>query len=223
MTIDLTQDQSAMVTENIRLAYYFARRCFDLDPHEALSAAMEGLAFAAMKFNPERCSFAGFASLYIRWNLNKYRRLRIAKTNVNRLVSHSIDEPVNSQFDGPNMSIRCVLKDDSSPSALDYLCHDADASMLNAAIAKLPAKMQTMVKMRFGLDNFEEHTLQAIADQFGTSRQYIEQVLDKALGRLKKNLPAEAKPGRRNFHKPIAGKDLNRALITMRVNQMVGA
>lgn len=56
---------------------------------------------------------------------------------------------------------------------------------LGKFIDELPPKEARVLKMHFGLDDTEPHTLEQIASEFGVSREWIRQLESQALSRLR--------------------------------------
>jgi len=59
------------------------------------------------------------------------------------------------------------------------------AESVLAAVADLKPKEQQIIRMRFGFEGDETHTLQEIGEQFGVSRERIRQIESKVLDRLR--------------------------------------
>jgi RNA polymerase primary sigma factor len=51
----------------------------------------------------------------------------------------------------------------------------------------LTPREETIIKMRFGLDDGSEHTLEELGETFAVSRERIRQIEAKALGKLRHN------------------------------------
>jgi RNA polymerase primary sigma factor len=57
---------------------------------------------------------------------------------------------------------------------------------INISLDSLDARTQVIMKMRFGLDGYKEHTLQEIGNKFGLCKERIRQIETKALEELRK-------------------------------------
>jgi RNA polymerase sigma factor (sigma-70 family) len=58
-------------------------------------------------------------------------------------------------------------------------------SLLNDSIITLTEKEQKVLKMRFGLDGNEEHTLESISQKMSVTRERIRQIESKALRKMR--------------------------------------
>ena len=61
---------------------------------------------------------------------------------------------------------------------------------LNQVISVLKDREQTVIKMRFGLENFGKTTLEDIGKLFGVTKECIRQTEMRALNKLRSNLAA---------------------------------
>jgi len=84
-------------------------------------------------------------------------------------------------------------KDTETPS--DYVENNAVQHMLQEAIKKLPERTQIIIKMRYGLGTAddpeeyrEEHTLEAIGDAIGLTRERVRQIEKETLIKLRNML-----------------------------------
>ncbi len=68
---------------------------------------------------------------------------------------------------------------------LDELIDRNLGQYLDHVVATLPEKEAAILNMRFGLKNYTEMTLQAIADQLQVSRERVRQIQNDALKKLK--------------------------------------
>jgi RNA polymerase primary sigma factor len=56
---------------------------------------------------------------------------------------------------------------------------------INAALGTLPPRDAKVLRLYFGLDGGEEHTLEEIGDRFGITRERVRQLRDRALKKLR--------------------------------------
>jgi RNA polymerase primary sigma factor len=62
---------------------------------------------------------------------------------------------------------------------------EALREVLESSLTHLPAREAQVLKMYFGLDGEEPHTLEQIGQEFSVSRERIRQIKDRALVRLR--------------------------------------
>ena len=88
-----------------------------------------------------------------------------------------------------------VLQDDDAASPLDQIAKRQRADEVERLLATLPRKEADVLRMRFGISvggADEELTLQEIGDKYGVSKEWIRQVQDKALAKLRRQTPTNA-------------------------------
>jgi len=56
-------------------------------------------------------------------------------------------------------------------------------------ISKFSPRKQKILEMRFGLNGNASHTLEEIGEEFGVTRERVRQIINKALRKLKIELP----------------------------------
>jgi RNA polymerase primary sigma factor len=65
--------------------------------------------------------------------------------------------------------------------------HDVLRNVLEM-LAEMDQREATVLRMRFGLDNLEPHTLKEIGEQLGLTRERVRQIETEALGKLGEGL-----------------------------------
>lgn len=65
------------------------------------------------------------------------------------------------------------------------------AGLLNKMLKALHEREVQVLKMRFGLDKYEKHTLEAIGQEFGITRERVRQIENAAITRLSEVLSAD--------------------------------
>lgn len=100
--------------------------------------------------------------------------------------SVSLDAPINDDFNNGSY-IDYVSDDDCDPQdeALDT---KRNTEHLYELLESLDAREQKIVKLRYGLDEEDTHTLQEIGDQFQLSRERVRQIEATIQAKLKKKL-----------------------------------
>lgn len=104
---------------------------------------------------------------------------------------HSLDAGVGRDGDDDSESVLGDFIEDedaASPeeSAAGQLLKEQVASVLSA----LTEREQKIIKMRFGLDDGKNHTLEEVGQEFSVTRERIRQIEAKALAKLRKHKDA---------------------------------
>ena len=99
----------------------------------------------------------------------------------------SIDEPLNTDYDGNELVLSDVLGSDIDliQKTLD---EEVDKELLSSALKKLNKREKSIMEMRFGLYGNEEKTQKEVADLLGISQSYISRLEKKIINRLKNEI-----------------------------------
>ncbi|MBP1577854.1 MAG: sigma-70 family RNA polymerase sigma factor, partial [Oscillospiraceae bacterium] len=142
-----------------------------------------GLIKAVNTFSPSRgTKLATYASRCIENEILMYlRKCQSLKNEV------SIDEPLNTDWDGNELLLSDVLGTDAE-SINRPVEQEAEKTMLTEAIEKLEEREKTIMKLRFGFADGKEYTQKQVADMIGISQSYISRLEKRIIKRLKKDL-----------------------------------
>ena len=77
------------------------------------------------------------------------------------------------------------IADESLASPVDLASKTALSDRLGTALEKLNEREATVLKMRHGLIDDRERTLEEVGSHFGVTRERIQQIENKALRKLK--------------------------------------
>lgn len=94
----------------------------------------------------------------------------------------SLDTPL------PDCDDTCLIDtigDNSSPMADDALMKDSLVIEVESLLSGLPSKERTVLELRFGLGNRQEHSLEEIAIRENLSHERVRQIYHKAIDRLR--------------------------------------
>lgn len=171
-----------LVNDNIKLAYFFANKSLDIDHDEALSRALQGLQSAAEQWDESRGKFSVIASYKIRSSLSRVRQDRSCIKRGGNVVTISLNDLVGEE----GREIGDFVADECADDALSAICSDDNKQILAELLPKLPAKLRDVLIMRFGLNGVERCKLDLIAQQFGVTRQCIQQREAQAVTELAK-------------------------------------
>ncbi len=97
-------------------------------------------------------------------------------------ATHSLDTANYNEPDSQTLMEQMAQQQFNLP--LEQLIDENLAVFLNTALASLPEHQAAILKMRFGLRDQTEMTLQAIADQLHVTRERVRQIQNQALKKL---------------------------------------
>ena len=171
-----------LIEHNLRLVVYIARRFENtgVGIEDLISIGTIGLIKAVETYQlSKNIKLATYASRCIENEI-----LMFLRKNANRRSEVSLDEPLNTDWDGNELLLSDVLGTDGDIIEKP-LEDDVDRSMLFEAISRLSDREQTIITLRFGLDGREERTQKEVADLLGISQSYISRLEKRIIQRLK--------------------------------------
>lgn len=181
-------DESArepLIIHNLRLVVYIAKKFENsgVGVEDLVSIGTIGLIKAVNTFCPSRnIKLATYASRCIENEILMHlRKINGMKSEV------SIDEPLNTDWDGNELLLSDVLGSDPDIVNRDIELED-EKNLLTATLEKLSGREKIIMKMRFGIGGEKEHTQKEVADILGISQSYISRLEKKIIQRLKKEL-----------------------------------
>ena len=176
-----------LIEHNLRLVAHVVKKYqyLDEDPEDLISIGTIGLIKAINTFNPvKNIKLATYASRCIENEILMYLR-RNSKTR----MEVSIDEPLNVDWDGNELLLSDILGTDDDVISRK-LEDEVEITLLGKAINKLSPREQTIIRLRFGLNNADgkEKTQKEVADLLGISQSYISRLEKRIMKRLKKEI-----------------------------------
>jgi len=174
-----------LIEHNLRLVVYIARRFENtgVGIEDLISIGTIGLIKAVETYKPAKnIKLATYASRCIENEILMHLR-----KNANRRGEVSLDEPLNTDWDGNELLLSDVLGTDGD-SIEKPLEDDVDRDLLFTAITRLSPRERAIITMRFGLDGKRERTQKEVADQLGISQSYISRLEKRIIDRLKKEI-----------------------------------
>lgn len=99
----------------------------------------------------------------------------------------SLDEPINTDWDGNELLLSDVLGTDGDVVARP-IEDDVDHQLLREALEKLSEREKTIVMMRYGLGGKKEKTQKEVADLMGISQSYISRLEKRIMVRLRREI-----------------------------------
>ena len=174
-----------LIEHNLRLVVYIAKK-FDntgIGLEDLISIGTIGLIKAVNTYRSDKnTKLATYASRCIENEFLMYLR-----KSVNQRTEISIDEPLNTDWDGNELLLSDVLGTDPD-CVMRPVEDDAEKQILAAVLRRLPPREQTIISMRFGLSGQDEMTQKEVADKLGISQSYISRLEKRIIQRMKKEM-----------------------------------
>lgn len=184
----LGTDSSArkiLIEHNLRLVVYIARKFENTGAgiEDLISIGTIGLIKAINTYRPDKnIKLATYASRCIDNEILMYIR-----KNSSHRADVSIDEPLNTDWDGNELLLSDVLGTEED-TVMRPIEEDVDRSLLAAAINVLSPREKQIISLRFGLGGGREQTQKEVADRLGISQSYISRLEKRIISRLKKEI-----------------------------------
>ena len=177
--------RGTLIEHNLRLVAYIARRFENtgVNLEDLISIGTIGLIKAVNTFRPDRnIKLATYSSRCIENEILMHiRKIANQKTEV------SLDEPINTDWDGNELLLSDVLGTDGD-IVMRPLEDDVDHQLLRQALGRLPEREKQIVSMRFGLGGRQEKTQKEVADIMGISQSYISRLEKRIMLRLRREI-----------------------------------
>lgn len=183
LTKDAADVKKILIERNLRLVVYVARKFENtgINIEDLISIGSIGLIKAINTFDPgKNIKLATYASRCIENEILMHlRKTHNTKTEI------SIDEPLNTDWDGNELLLSDVLGTDSDEIS-KHLDDEVDKELLYNALSRLSSREKRIMELRFGLQNGNEKTQKEVADMLGISQSYISRLEKRIIERLKK-------------------------------------
>ena len=174
-----------LIERNLRLVVYIARRFENtgINIEDLISIGTIGLIKAISTYRSDKnIKLATYASRCIENEILMHLR-----KNASQRTEVSLDEPLNTDWDGNELLLSDVLGTDAD-TVLRPIEADVDRQLLDAAIARLSQREQEIIVLRFGLRGNREQTQKEVADRLGISQSYISRLEKRIISRLKRDI-----------------------------------
>ena len=177
--------RQTLIEHNLRLVVYIARRFENtgVNLEDLISIGTIGLIKAVNTFRPDRnIKLATYSSRCIENEILMHiRKIANQKTEV------SLDEPINTDWDGNELLLSDILGTDED-MVMKPIEDDVDRQLLMDAVGRLNAREKEIITLRFGLGGGEEKTQKEVADRMGISQSYISRLEKRIIAHLKKEI-----------------------------------
>lgn len=177
------EHKDLLVVHNLRLVVYIARKyeCPTATTEDLVSIGTIGLMKAVNTFDyTKNIKLATYASRCIENEILMYLR----KTG-NSKIELSFDEPLSTDWDGNEMTLRDVLgtEPDEISQNIEY---EDEKKLLRKIISNLPEKEKNIMNRRFGLNGYKALTQKQLADELSISQSYISRLEKRIISNLRK-------------------------------------
>ena len=168
--------RQTLIERNLRLVVYIARRFENtgINIEDLISIGTIGLIKAINTFRADKnIKLATYASRCIENEILMYLR-----KNSSQRTEVSLDEPLNTDWDGKELLLSDVLGTEGDV-VMRPIEADVDRKLLRDAVAKLSGREQEIITMRFGLGG---------RDRLGISQSYISRLEKRIITRLRREI-----------------------------------
>ena len=179
-----------LIVHNLRLVVYIAKKFENsgVSIDDLISIGTIGLIKAVNTFSPEKnIKLATYASRCIENEILMHLR----KIASQKMVV-SLDEPLNTDWDGNELMLADVLGSDGDEISREIEESDEKRILLQI-IDGLPLREKEIIEMRFGLGEKEELTQKEVADIMGISQSYISRLEKRIIKKIGNRLKSKIK------------------------------
>ena len=174
-----------LIEHNLRLVVYVSRKFENtgITLEDLVSIGSIGLIKAINTFNVDKnIKLATYASRCIENEILMFlRKIHNQRTEI------SLNEPLNTDWDGNELLLSDVLGTDSD-EVYKNIEDTVDKELLMTSVEKLSPREQEILRLRFGLTGNEEKTQKEVADMLGISQSYISRLEKRIIEKLKKEI-----------------------------------
>jgi len=180
-----TSVKGKLIEHNLRLVVYIAKKFENtgINIEDLVSIGTIGLIKAVNTFEPKKnIKLATYASRCIENEILMYLR-----RNLKNRAEVSLDEPLNIDWDGNELLLSDILGTEGD-MIYKKIEGEVEKSLLWQAMHKLNPRENTIIKLRFGLNDGTEKTQKEVADILGISQSYISRLEKRILKRLQREI-----------------------------------
>lgn len=176
--------KNTLIERNLRLVVYISKKFENsgVNIEDLVSIGTIGLMKAINSYKLDKnIKLATYASRCIENEILMFlRKNNKIKTEV------SIDEPINTDSEGNDLSLADILGTDND-SVFKYVEESDNKKVLEVAIKKLNDREKIIMQLRYGFNGYDELTQKEVADKLGISQSYISRIEKKVINNLKKD------------------------------------
>ena len=179
--------RQSLIEHNLRLVVYIAKRFENTGAglEDLVSIGTIGLIKAINTFQADKnIKLATYASRCIENEILMY----IRKHSGTR-AEVSIDEPLNTDWDGNELLLTDILGSDDNGISFEIEQFE-ERMAVRRAVAELDGREREIIELRYGMGGKKEMTQKEVADRLGISQSYISRLEKKIIARLKAQIKA---------------------------------
>jgi RNA polymerase sporulation-specific sigma factor len=186
----ISEDESArqkLIEHNLRLVVYIAKRFENtgVGIEDLVSIGTIGLIKAINTFKADKnIKLATYASRCIENEILMYIR-----KNSGTRVEVSIDEPLNTDWDGNELLLSDILGSEDDGVAYEIEVME-ERIKVRRAVSELSEREREIIEMRYGMNGRRELTQKEVADRLGISQSYISRLEKKIISKLREDIEA---------------------------------
>lgn len=174
-----------LIRHNLRLVVYIAKKFEGCGTgiEDLISIGTIGLIKGINTYKTDRgIKLATYASRCIENEILMYIR-----KNASHKGDISIDEPLNTDWDGNELLLSDVLDSGDGPIGQE-LEKSEDEKTVREAVASLDEREREIIELRYGLRGGRELTQKEVADRMGISQSYISRLEKRIIVRLRRQI-----------------------------------
>ena len=183
--IDEEDVRARLVEHNLRLVVYVAKKFENVGTgiEDLISIGTVGLIKAINTFRADKSiKLATYASRCIENEILMYIR-----KNSSQRTAISIDEPLNTDWDGNELLLSDILGSDEESISYE-LEQREERQLVRDAVCNLAPRERELIELRYGMRTGREMTQKEVADLLGISQSYISRLEKRILANLKETL-----------------------------------
>ena len=180
--------RQALIEHNLRLVVYIAKRFENtgVGIEDLVSIGTIGLIKAINTFKLDKnIKLATYASRCIENEILMYIR-----KNSGTRAEISIDEPLNTDWDGNELLLSDILGSDDDRISYEIELMEERRSV-RRAVSELSRREREIIELRYGMSGQRELTQKEVADRLGISQSYISRLEKKIIAKLRVQIEAE--------------------------------
>ena len=177
--------KTLLIEHNLRLVVYIAKRfeSTGIGLEDLISIGTIGLIKSVNTFRADKnIKLATYASRCIENEILMYIR-----KNSGQRLEVSIDEPLNTDWDGNELLLSDVLGSDEV-DVITEITEREERQAIRDCVSRLDDRERVIIELRYGLSGGEEMTQKEVADLLGISQSYISRLEKKIIAKLRVEL-----------------------------------